>query len=382
MPSTRLRQDVLGSARRVVVKMGTQLLTASDGNLDLDYLADIASQVATLRASGREVTLVCSGAVGAGRSVLGLDRRPSDVAQLQAVAAAGQPRLMYHIGQAFEAHDIHVAQLLLTRSDFDDRLRFLNIRNCIAQLHRYRCLPIVNENDTVAVDEIRFGDNDMLAALMCNALRAEALVLLFTKDGLLDHDGNRVDLVEQIDDVEQLVRIDKSALGTGGMSSKLAAARLTTTAGEIAVIANGREPNILPRLFAGEPKLGTVFLPADRKLASRQRWIGLTKRPDGFVTIDAGAATAITQRGKSLLATGITGIRGQFEPGALVSIRSDDDDTHEIARGMTNYSSDELQLIIGKRSSQFEKLLGRRAFAEVIHRDNLVLRNVGPSASA
>jgi glutamate 5-kinase len=370
MPSTDLRQSVLRAARSVVVKLGTQVLTGGDGRLDLAYIRSMADQIVALGNRGVQVTVVSSGAIGAGCAELGLARRPTDIAQQQAVAAVGQRRLMTHMHEAFEPHGVKVGQVLLTREDFDDRVRFLNIRNCIGHLHQMGCVPVLNENDTVAVDELRFGDNDLLAALVCTALRADALVILSAVDGLLDAGGGVIEMVEDVTAARGVARKDKSPLGTGGIGTKLEAARLVTNAGEVAVIANGREPHVLARLFDAE-NLGTVFVPAPRKLDSRQRWIGLTKRPAGTVTIDAGAHNALAKRGKSLLASGIVATTGQFDRGDVLLVR--DQAGVELARGLTNYTADELRLIMGKRSNQFEKLLGRPAYAEVIHRDNLVI---------
>jgi glutamate 5-kinase len=373
MPSTSLRQSILPQARRVVVKVGTQLLTRPDGEtpgIDTQYLRALAGQIAALRHQGIEVTLVSSGAIGAGCAALGLNERPRDVAQAQALAAVGQRQLMALMHEAFAEHGLEVGQVLLTRTDFDDRGRFLNIRNCLAQLHALGCVPVLNENDTVAVEEIRFGDNDLLAALICNALRADALVLLTNVDGLLDANGQTVDLVEDIEQSLAHVHSSGSAWGSGGMSSKLDAARRVVEAGELAVIAGGRTEDVLPRLMRGE-KLGTVFLPRSRKLDSRQRWIGLTARPAGTLIVDDGAARALSEHGKSLLAKGITDVRGRFAGGAILRVR--DARGQEIARGLTNYGAEELRQIQGQRSDQFEALLGRSAYAEVIHRNNLVL---------
>jgi len=382
MPSTELRQTVLKSAKRVVVKIGTQLLSrprkqGSGPGVDTAYVADIARQIAELRGRGLEVTLVSSGAVGAGCAELGIDKRPTDLAALQAIAAIGQRRLMTHWHEAFSKHDIGVGQVLLTRSDFDDRARFLNIRNCVTHLHERGCVAVLNENDTVSIDELSFGDNDMLAALMCNALPADALVLLTVVDGLLERNG-KGPVIDYVDDVidriaaakQAQLTAGKTAWGKGGIQTKLEAARLVTEAGEVAVIANGREPDVLTRLLAGD-KLGTVFVPATKKLDARRRWIGLTARPAGTVSIDDGAVSALLKRGKSLLATGITQITGRFEPGDILMVR--DPNGKEVARGLTNFGSDELRLIQGKRSNEFAKALGRSAFAEVIHRDNLVM---------
>ncbi len=375
VPSTPLRQSVLANAHSVVIKLGTQLLTSRSGGLDVRFLNSIARQIAGLRQRGIEVTVVSSGAIGAGCAELDIDRRPRDVAELQAVAAVGQPRLMVQLRDAFAKVDLACAQLLLTRGDFDDRVRFLNIRNCIMHLHRLGCVPIINENDTVAVEEIeslRVGENDLLAAMICNALPADVLILLTVVDGLQDDKRKRIDLVKDVQESLSMVRQDQSRFGRGGMRAKVEAARLATDAGEIAVIANGRSKDVLARLFDAEP-VGTVFAPAPRKLDSRRRWIGLTKRPAGTITIDNGAADALIRRGKSLLASGITGLTGQFDRGEVVMVR--DIAGRDVARGLTNYRSDELRRIMGKRSSQFEKILGRPAFSEVIHRDNLMLRH-------
>ena len=376
MPSTDLRQNVLTSAKRVVIKIGTQLLTlpkSEKPGIDVGFINALADQIAQLRDKGIEVTLVSSGAVGAGCVELGLTERPGDVADLQAAAAIGQRRLMQHMHDAFARHDISVAQLLLTRTDFDDRTRYLNIRNCIRKLQELGTLPILNENDTVSVDELRFGDNDMLAALTCNALRAHAVILLTSVDGLLDPEMQVIDLVDDVDKFMSLTDDNtKTSWGSGGMGSKLDAARLVTDAGDIAIIASGREKDILPRLIDGE-KLGTVLLPAKRKLASRQRWIALTKRPSGSIFVDEGAANALINRKKSLLASGIVKITGKFDAGDILAIKNDAG--KEIARGLSNYNTKDLGMIMGKRSNQFEKILGRVTYAEVIHRDHMVIRN-------
>jgi len=373
MSSADLRESTLVAARTVVVKLGTQLLAGDDDTLDHAYLRDIAKQVRGLRASGRVVTLVVSGAIGEGCRSLALPSRPRDVASLQAAAAIGQPRLMRHLHDAFSRYGQKVAQLLLTRGDFDDRTRFLNIRNCVMQLHAAGCVPVINENDTVAVDEIealRVGENDILAAMICNALRADALVLLTVVNGLHDDQRQRIDRVDSIDDVMAYVQTHRTTLGKGGMLTKLEAARLATAAGEVTVIAHGRERNVLKRLFAGE-QIGTVFAPVPRKLDSWRRWIGMTRRPAGSIHIDGGAAEALQRKGKSLLAIGIVSVQGKFRRGEVV--RACDPDGHEIGRGLSNYSDEELAMIKGRRSSQFAKILGRPGHAEVIHRDNFVL---------
>lgn len=370
MPSTQLRQQVLAKARRLVVKVGSQLLTNDAGELDMRHVRAIADQIATLIARGYDVTLVSSGAIAVGRHTLGLDKRPKDVGVLQAVAAVGQTGLMDRWSAAFAKHGLAVAQMLVTRGDFEDRNRYLNIRNCITELHALRAVPVINENDTVSVDEIRLGDNDVLAALVTNAVAADVLVLLSSVDGVHDSAGNVVEMIDDADGAQSLVQKQQTSLGTGGMGTKLAAAKMVTDAGELAVITGGRVKDVLLRLTAGE-KVGTVFVPADKKLEPRRRWIGQAGKAVGEITIDDGAARAVTQRGKSLLATGITAVTGSFKKGDIIIVR--DPTGAEIARGLTNYAADETRTIMGKRTSQFEKLLGRKAYDEVIHRDNLVL---------
>jgi len=362
----------LTEARNIVVKLGTQVLSDPSGRprLDVDYIHQITGQIASLHRDGYRVALVCSGAVGAGCYELGIDQRPTDTAELQAVAAVGQRGLLSLLDKAFDSHGLSVGQLLLTRTDFDDRGRFLNIRNCAAHLLTMNCVPVINENDTVAVDELRFGDNDLLAALMCNAMRADALILLSVVEGLLDEQGHRVPEVQNLSDVLGMARADRSRMGTGGVLTKLEAARLVTEAGEAAVFAHGRSPDVLRRVLAGED-VGTLFLPRTRKLDSRQRWIALTVRPTGTVTIDDGAAKAIRHRGKSLLATGITETTGRFESGGVLMVR--DRTGQEVARGLSNYTSSELRQIIGRKSDEFAEILGRAAYSEVVHRDNMVV---------
>lgn len=385
MPSTPLRETRLRDAKHVVVKIGTQLITGgaagkSKPAVDTGFIATIASQIAALHKKKVHVTLVSSGAVGAGCVQLGRKTRPTDVAEQQAVAAIGQRALVTHWHDAFCAlggprgsgpsAGLTAAQVLLTRADFDDRLRYLNIRNCIAKLHELKAVPVLNENDTVAVEEIRFGDNDLLAALTCSALKADALILLTSVPGLLDARGAVIDRVDDVLDQLQHVRREKSTWGSGGMQTKLEAARVAIESGELAVIADGREPDILTRLLDGE-RLGTVFAPAERRLDSRQRWIGLTARPAGTVTVDAGAAEALTKKATSLLATGVTGMTGRFDRGDVVMVC--DPSGREVARGLTNYTADELRLIQGKKSNQLAAVLGRPAYKAVVHRDNLVV---------
>lgn len=372
MPSTQLRQQLFKRVRSVVVKVGTALLTGEDGRLDTRRIASIARQLATLHARGIRVTLVSSGAVGSGIGLTGQPRRPRSVPLLQATAAIGQPALMTLYARTLNRFGLHAGQILVTRKDFEERTRYVNISNTIAALHRLKAIPIINENDTIAVDELdRFADNDTISALVTNLLRADLLILLTVVDGLLDSTGQLIDLVTRVDgQIRAFVRSDKSSLGSGGMVTKLGAAKMVTDAGEAVIIASGRRPNVLLKLFAGE-RIGTVFAPADRKLNARQRWIGGAVRPAGQIVVDAGAAQAVRSGGKSLLASGIRLVSGSFPRGAIVRIVTVDG--VPIAHGVTNYSGAELDKIKGLRSSQFAEVLGSRPYDEAIHRDNLVL---------
>jgi glutamate 5-kinase len=355
-----------------VVKVGTGAICDQTGRPDRKAIGKLAGQLAELRAGGVEVTLVASGAIGAGLGEMDISRRPRSVPQLQALAAIGQGQLMRTFHDIFARRGMVVAQVLVTRDAFEDRTRYLNIRNTLGALAEHHAMPIINENDTVAVDEIRFGENDILAAHVTNLLSAELLVLLTNVDGLLAGD-KVVDTVEQVDiGTMKLVQTSRSAMGTGGMASKLAAAELVTRAGEAVVIANAKTHRILPRLLAGET-LGTVFVPAKRKLTSRQRWIGQTAKPAGSITVDPGAATALKKRGKSLLPSGIRCLSGKFTKGDTVAIV--DETGREIARGLSNYSAEQLQKIKGLKTSQIAKTLGDKPYDAVVHRNNMTLLN-------
>jgi glutamate 5-kinase len=380
MPSTQARQQLVKTTKTLVVKMGTNVLADDKGHVDAGRVRRLAGQIARLHKQGLRVTVVSSGAIGAGVGLLGLARRPRELAMLQATASVGQPVLMRLFEEGFRRNGLHAAQMLLTRSDFEHRARYLNIRRTIAALHELSAVPIINENDTVAVEEIRYGDNDIIAALTANLLRADLLVILSVVEGLIGTDGKRIDLVHRIDkDVTGLVQSTRSSLGSGGMASKLQAIRRVTEAGDYAVIAGGRVPNVLTRLLSGE-KVGTLFIPAPNKLNARKRWIGWTVLPRGTLTVDDGAARAMRRGGKSLLAIGVTGVEGQFGRGDVVRIR--DSAGQEFARGLSNYTSGEVGKIKGLRSGQFAAILGGKPSDEVVHRDNLVITASGqPGAS-
>jgi len=372
VPSTLLRKKLMQKVRNVVIKIGTAVLTRADGTLDSQLIGRLARQVATMHARGISVTLVSSGAVGAGVGRAQLSGRPRSLPMIQATAAIGQPALMSIYERTLAKHGLHIGQILVTRADFEHRSRYVNISNTLSALRKLGAVPIINENDTTAVDELdKFADNDIIAALTTNLLRADLLVILTVVDGLLDHDGQLVDLVTSIDhETQSLVKSHRSALGSGGMTGKLNAAKLVVDAGEGVVIANGRVRDILPRLLDGK-RVGTIFAPAKRKLSARQRWIFGAVRPAGKIKIDAGAAEALRTRGKSLLARGIVGTSGAFARGTVVRITAPDGGT--IAHGLSNYSRQELEAIKGLKSNEIAACLGHKPFDEVIHRDNLVL---------
>jgi glutamate 5-kinase len=372
MNSDRTRH--LPGFQSVVVKLGTQLLTSTTGGLDEVFLATMATQISALRQRGIRVTVVSSGAIGAGVSELKLPKRPTDLAKLQAVAAIGQRRLMDAWAQAFEPFGLHVAQLLLTREDIDDRTRFLNVRNTIHAVHELGGIPIINENDTISTNEIvkiTFGDNDILAALVTHALQADLLVLLSVVDGIMDAKGAPVRLVQSIESARELVRSEKSLLGKGGMDSKINAARMVTDAGSAMVVADGRMPQVLPRLLDHE-EIGTLFVAGGRKMSGRSRWIGAA-RTIGTITIDDGAVKALVEKNRSLLPAGIVNISGEFSPGDVIAIAAADGQV--IARGLSNYAAADVQRIKGMKTAQVRNALGESAYDEVVHRDNLVVGN-------
>jgi glutamate 5-kinase len=367
-----VRESALTSVKSIVVKLGTQLLTDKSGRLDTVFLSTVAQQIMHLRSRGILVTIVSSGAVGAGVAELNLPKRPTDLAKLQAVAAIGQRKLMDAWAAAFSPHELHVAQLLLTREDVDDRQRFLNLRNTIHAVHELGGVPIINENDTISTDEIvkiTFGDNDILAALVTHALRADLLVLLSVVDGISDDAGKPVRMVETVDSARDWVRTEKSAMGKGGMDSKLNAARMVTDAGSAMVVANGRITDVLTNLLAGN-EVGTLFVPGAKKRSARSRWIG-SARPMGSIFIDEGAIRALVEKNKSLLPAGITKVIGEFNRGDVVAIGGADGKT--IAKGLSNYTATEIESIRGKKTSEVRAILEESAYDEVVHRDNLVL---------
>ncbi len=367
------------SYERIVVKLGTNLLTNGSDRLDLGVMASLVSQVARLHKQGLEVILVTSGAVAAGRYRLrGMAKE--DLPQRQALAAVGQSALMHAYDELFAWHDVTVAQALVTRRDLVDRAGYLNVRNTLNALLDARVVPIINENDVVATDEIegaRFGDNDNLSAMVANLVDADLLTLLTDIDGLYTANPKEdptATLVPRVDavtpEIEALALGAGSSRGTGGMITKLQAAKLATASGVAVIIARGAEPDVLLRLARGEA-LGTLFPPATTKLESRKRWMlsGVARR--GSVTVDDGAAKAVCQGRSSLLPVGVREIRGPFKRGDIVDIM--DLSGKRLASGIVNYDSTDLAKLKGHRSSEVEQLLGYAFGDEVVHRNNLVL---------
>ncbi|MCE7699969.1 MAG: glutamate 5-kinase, partial [Methanobacterium paludis] len=364
----------------IVVKVGTSTLTDAQGCLDRGYIADLAAQLAGERLAGREVILVTSGAIGVGRDTLRRDDgdRASLVATSlpfkQAAAAVGQVVLMATYTEAFAWRNMTAAQVLLTREDLADRKRFLNARNTLTALLTLGVVPVINENDTVAVDEIKFGDNDSLAALVAVLVEADLLLILSDVEGLYsappdpnaesDTPPTVIRRVKRIDaGIEALAGGSGGALGTGGMRTKLEAARIATVSGIRTVIASGRRERVIADVAAGQ-EVGTTFLAGAGKLHGRKRWIIAGSRPRGSVVVNAGAAQRLLKDGVSLLAVGVTTVNGEFASGDLIEVR--DETGRRFARGLTNYGAEELRLIQGLHSDQFEAVLGAKPYDEVI----------------
>ncbi|MHC4267686.1 MAG: glutamate 5-kinase [Planctomycetota bacterium] len=373
-----IREEILSNVRKVVIKIGTRVLTTEDGFLDKNQIMKLSRQVIKLRSRGYSVVVVSSGSIGAGIRALGRQKRPNLLPELQAAAAIGQGKLIEMYNECFKKHGYHAAQLLLTRQDFEDRQRFLNTCNTLHSLLKFKTIPIVNENDTISVEEITFGDNDILSALVTNLLRADLLILLSSIDGLYTtppvsgENCSVLSVVDSIsDDIRKLAFKLKTREGVGGMESKLEAARIATGAGEAVVIANGRQPDILSKIMNYD-NVGTLFVPFKKKIASRKRWIGFVVRPKGKIFIDEGALNALQKKGRSLLPSGVIKIDGRFVRGDVVSIVVGDKN-REIARGLVNYSDEEIRKVKGLRTSLIKKTLGYKPYDEVLHRDNMVL---------
>ncbi|MBN1958747.1 MAG: glutamate 5-kinase [Desulfuromonadales bacterium] len=371
-----MRKALLSHVKRVVVKIGSGVISDAAG-LDEKQVAAISEQVCQLLDRGLEVIVVSSGAVAAGKGQLGIHGRPQTIPQKQAAAAIGQTRIIREYKETFRARHYNVAQVLLTRDDLSNRRRYLNARNTVMTLLEYGVTPIVNENDTVVVEEIRFGDNDNLSALVTNLVEADMLIILSDVDGFYDQDpaehaeARLIPVVERVTPaIEGMGGKTSGTLGTGGMFTKLKAAKKAALSGVGTLIVNGRSPQILTRIFAGE-EVGTYFLPAQSKLTAKKHWIAFSKKPRGKLIIDDGGKQAVVQGGKSLLPSGICGVDGGFERGDAV--RLCDRSGQEFARGVISYSLAETLQIMGKQSAEIAKILGYKYRDEVIGRDDLVL---------
>ena len=366
-----LRREAVAAARQIIVKAGTRLL------IDRKSIAKLVDGIALLRERGHRVLLVTSGAVGMGMELAKLDKRPGELAQKQALAAMGQTRLMSIYAEEAARHGFQVAQLLLTASDLRNRGRYLNVMNCINALWERGVLPIVNENDSVSVAELKFGDNDTLAGMLTSLTGAQLTVLLTTVNGLLGRNsdgslGERIPCVAKITDkIRSLAGgTDDSDLSTGGMASKLRAAGLSTASGAWLWIADGRIDNIMQMIIDGEDT-GTLFLPEEHKVPGRKRWFGFFSKISGEITVDSGAQRAVCGKGSSLLPSGAVRIDGEFKRGDTVDVCGADG--RPFARGLVNFDSADCRRIIGKHSAELPAILGSSAEAELIHRDNLIL---------
>ncbi|MCI6288024.1 MAG: glutamate 5-kinase [Lentisphaeria bacterium] len=368
-----LRKKLLKNCHRVVVKAGTRLLT------DPELLPRIVMQIKELRDSGKQVILVSSGAVGTGMKSLGLTRRPRKLSQVQALAALGQVKLMSMYESECEKLGFRAAQILLTAEDLRSRERHLNSLNCIETLLADNVLPVINENDPVSVDELKFGDNDILASLLASMTRADLTIILTTVDGLKKPNedgtlGDRISVVRGITDTQRDMAkgTDDGNMSIGGMASKLKAADTLNSAGEALWLASGKETDILERIFRGED-VGTVFLPSSaRKMESRKRWLSSFSRPSGKLVIDEGAVNALKKHGSSLLASGIFAVNGEFDRGDVLEIVSGNNVL--IGKGLTNFSSAECRMLMGHKSSENHAILHYDADDEIIHRNNMVIK--------
>lgn len=369
-----LRKKIIKKTKRVVIKVGSAVLASGSAH---EVFSRLAKEVSEVRKTGRDTAIVSSGAIALGMKKLGLKAKPSTIPERQAVAAVGQGSLMALYDLAFSRIDELVAQVLLTHDDLSDRKRFLNARNTLLTLLNLNITPVINENDTVAVEELKFGDNDALSALTTNLVEADLLIILSDIDGLYDRDpkkdlsAKKLPIVEDVDKLpEELLTEAPNQFGTGGIRSKCLAARKAAHFGAATIIANGNTPGVLSRILSGE-EIGTLFLPKEDRLTSRKHWIAFSTRPTGRIFVDDGARTALLKGGKSLLPSGIKDADGSFEAGEVVHCV--DSKGMEFARGVANYGAEEIRKIKGLKSSEIEKVLGFKSYDEVIHRDNLVV---------
>lgn len=371
------RKNFISDIKRIVLKIGSSILTDDEGQLYEPRFGKIASQVAELRGKGIEVIIVSSGAIASGMKKLNIDRKPSEIHVKQAIAACGQSSLIWNYEKAFLKFDIHVAQILLTHQGLSERERFLNARKTIQQLLEMGIVPVINENDTVAVEEIMIGDNDNLASLVTSLTGADLLIMLTNIDGIYKEDPRMNKDAEFIPRIDRITKeIEKIAGGTsgstttGGMVTKIEAAKKASAFGVPTIIANGETKDVLCKIFRGD-EIGTLLLASDEKLSARKHWIAFNLKPSGEVLLDDGASRAVGLGGKSLLPSGIKEVKGSFGIGDLVLCL--DEKGEEVARGIISYNSEEVKKIAGKKTSEIEKILGYKYSDEVIHRDDLAV---------
>jgi glutamate 5-kinase len=374
MDEGKLRKEVMEGVRRIVIKAGSSLLVSLGSGLNYVLISQLAGELAGLKKRGMDIIMVSSGAIAAGMERLGFTKRPTAISELQAAAAVGQSSLMHVYEEAFVPWGLKVAQVLLTHDDMRDRKRYINARNTLLTLLDLGIIPIINENDSVVVEEIKFGDNDLLAALV-TSLVDDLLLILTDTPGLYNGDpqqgGRLVSLVPKVNKrIETMAQGAQTEIGIGGMVTKVGAAKLAGRCGVHTVVSGGRDPDVLQRIFTGE-RVGTLFLSGGQRLPGRKQWIGLTLRAKGRLILDKGAHEAVMTGGKSLLPSGVVAVEGDFGRGDLVSCC--DHRKKEFARGLVNYDSQELSKIMRHKSSQIEGVLGYKYTDEVIHRDNLVI---------
>ena len=371
-----IRQNVLAHVKRILIKVGSAVLTGNDG-LDLKIINGLVRDMSSLVQNGYSVVLVSSGAIVSGKHRMNITGKLKSMPEKQALAAIGQGRLMRVYSKSFEKNGIYVAQILLTLSDVTDRQRYLNIRNTLSTLLEWGVIPIINENDTVAVDEIKFGENDNLAAMIANIIEADLFINLTSIDGLYDCNptvSKKARLIPVVgefsEEIEAAATDETSSAGTGGMKSKVQAAKKVTAIGIPCIIAPGKNKKVLPDIMEGK-EIGTLFLPMTDRLNSKKYWIAFTLHPHGKLIIDDGAKKALLEKGKSLLPSGVTGVEGDFDLGAPVSCV--DSEGTILAKGLVNYNSSEIRKIKGLKTSQISQILGHKDYDEIIHRDNLVI---------
>jgi glutamate 5-kinase len=371
-----IRQETLARAKKILIKVGSAVLTGAEG-LDLKIVDSLVAEMTQLARQGYSVVLVTSGAIASGKNRMGITGSLKSMPEKQAAAAIGQGRLMRAYSKSFEKYGFFVAQILLTLSDVTDRQRYLNIRNTLSTLMQWGVIPIINENDTVAVDEIKFGDNDNLAAMIANIIEADLFINLTNTAGLYDcnpSESSKAKLIplvcELSEEIESIATGDTSSVGTGGMKSKVLAAKKVTASGIPCIIAPGKRKKVLADILAGK-EIGTLFLPVADRLNSKKHWIAFTLRPRGKLIIDDGAKKALLEKGKSLLPSGIVDVEGDFLLGDPVSCVDSRGVT--IAKGLVNFSSDEIRKIMGLKTAKISQVLGHKDYDEVIHRDNLAV---------